>query len=468
LVIAYVYYSRYGYNKQADILAIIMHIYLSGIGGVGIGPLAQIALDAGYKVSGSDLSESHSTAALLKRGADVAIRQDGTHIKTVNEKDPIDWFVYTAALPDDHIELTYAREHGIRTSKRDELLATILQKKNIKLVAVAGTHGKTTTTAMLVWVAQQLGMPVSYLVGSSMSFAPSGKLDQQSEYFFYECDEYDRNFLHFNPYLSIFTSIDYDHPDTYPTEDDYKDAFLQFTSQSEAIIAWQSDVCYITGQSDVSHLFESINQKHIQSQLNTVALCDDKTYRPLSHIKLAGQHNRKNAALALTALLYVTKGSLEPEEIPQQMYDAMNAFPSSGRRFEKLADNIYSDYGHHPREIVTTLQMAREMSDHVVLVYQPHQNSRQHHVKDDYVDAFVDAEKIYWLPTYLTREDPSLRTIEPAEFVASLSNSDKAEVVEMNNELWQKVLAAQNAGKLVLLMGAGTIDSWVRSKLGQS
>src|SRR5690606_5798559 len=110
---------------------------------------------------------------------------------------------------------------GIKVAKRDELLARILHEKNLKLIAVAGTHGKTTTTGMMVWLLQQLGVPVSYSVGSTLSFGPSGKFDPKSEYFVYECDEFDRNFLHFHPYLSLITSVGYDHPDIYPTPENY-------------------------------------------------------------------------------------------------------------------------------------------------------------------------------------------------------------------------------------------------------
>src|SRR5664279_378582 len=218
-----------------------MNVYFSGIGGVGIGPLAEIAFDAGYNVQGSDLNPSLTTSELGERGIAVNIGQDGSFLQACHDKQPIDWFVYTSALPATHPELVLAQQLGIKTAKRDELLAQIIAEKNLKLIAVAGTHGKTTTTGMLVWTFKQLGIPVSYSVGSTMSFGPSGKFDPKSEYFVYECDEFDKNFLHFYPYLALITSIDYDHPDTYPTESSYLDAFRQFGEQSEQLIAWQAD-----------------------------------------------------------------------------------------------------------------------------------------------------------------------------------------------------------------------------------
>jgi UDP-N-acetylmuramate--alanine ligase len=197
-----------------------MRIYFSGIGGVGIGPLAEIARDAGYNIVGSDQAASPLTTALSTSGITVHLSQSGQELADEHAAAPIDWFVYTAALPDTHPELVKAKELGIRTAKRDELLAEILRDKNLKLIAVAGTHGKTTTSGLMVWAMQQLGIPVSYSVGTSLSFGPSGSYDPVSQYFVYECDEYDRNMLHFEPHLSLITSLDYDHPDNYPTKSD--------------------------------------------------------------------------------------------------------------------------------------------------------------------------------------------------------------------------------------------------------
>lgn len=416
-----------------------MHIYFSGIGGTGIGPLAELSLDAGHTVSGSDLSTSTMTAELAARGATVHIGQDGSQIEQTHAAAAIDWFVYTAALPKDHPELAYARRLGIRTSKRDELLARIIQQKNLKLIAVAGTHGKTTTTGMLIWLFKQVGIPISYSLGSTISFGPSGKFDPASEYFIYECDEYDRNFLHFSPHLSILPSVDYDHPNIYPTVDSYKEAFVQFVGQSKTTICFAETRDY----------------------LGLSARTDILLPKPGSArtVNLAGEHNRRNAQLAVTALAETTDTPAD------KLANIINEFPGTARRFEKLADNLYSDYGHHPIEIAATLQMARELSEHVVLVYQPHQNLRQHELRDQYAGCMQLAEEIYWLPTYLSREKPGLAVLSPGELIAGLANAAAAEPAEMNQALWETIQAARSAGKLVLAMGAGTIDGWIRGQL---
>jgi len=143
---------------------------------------------------------------------------------------------------------------------------------------------------------------------------------------------------------------------------------------------------------------------------------------------------------------------------------ALGNFPGTDRRFERIADNLYSDYGHHPKEIAATLQLARELSDHVVLVYQPHQNRRQTRIQKDYIDQFELADDIYWLPTYLSREDPNEPTLTPEDLIQNITNKDAVHIAAFGDELWKNIQQARGEGKLVLCMGAGTIDSWVRQK----
>jgi UDP-N-acetylmuramate--alanine ligase len=414
-----------------------MNIYFSGLGGVGIGPLVEIANDAGHTVMGSDLGESLATDELRAEGITLNIGQDGTFLRACHEATPLDWFVHTAALPDDHPELVLARQLGIRISKRDEFLAYIIQEKDLKLIAISGTHGKTTATGMTVWLLLQLGIPVSYSVGTTLPFGPSGKFDPKSEYFVYECDEYDRNFLNFKPYLSIITSIDYDHPDTYPQESEYTAAFRQFIDQSEHTILWETDANYI--QADAPRAW---------------VLKDSLS------IPLAGEHNRRNATLITKAAEYLGIGKEDT------VISELGKFPGTDRRFEKLDDHLYTDYGHHPKEIAATLQLARELSEHVVLVYQPHQNRRQHRIIDMYTDQFELADAVYWLPTYLSREDPDEHILQPTDLIKNVTNKDVIHVADMNDDLWDAIQSARGEGKLVLCMGAGSIDGWVREQLG--
>jgi len=413
-----------------------MNIFFSGIGGVGIGALAQLAQDAGHTVLGSDTGESLMTKSLIERDIPVSIKQDGHHLKSAHKKAPIDWYVYTAALPEDHPELKAAKHLGIKCTKRDELLKEIIAEKDLQLIAVSGTHGKTTTTGMLIWTMQQLGVPISYSIGTTIGFGPSGKYAPGSKYFVYECDEFDRNFLQFDPYLSVITSIGYDHADTYPSKDDYFTAFGQFLVQSDHSIGWRRDFAWLPNLPD-----EKMWQLQDEEVLD---------------IQQAGEHNRRNGTLVLKALEYLN--------LPSGL-SVIESFPGTNRRFEKLADNLYSDYGHHPTEIAASLQMAKEVSDTVVLVYQPHQNTRQYEIKPLYRDAFTDASKVYWLPTYLSREDQSLPVIQPSQLIEGITNKSDVQISDLNDDLWEAIEQHRLVGHLVLCMGAGSIDAWVRSRL---
>lgn len=420
-----------------------MHIFFSGIGGAGIGALAEIAHDAGYTVSGSDLRESLVSLELERRGIDVVYEQTAESIAAEHAVDPIDWFVYTSALPDNHPELVFVRENNIRVSKRDEFLAEFIRDKTLRLVAIAGTHGKTTTTSLFIWAAKQLGLSISYSVGTTLTFGPSGFYDPKSEYFVYECDEYDRNFLNFEPQISLITALDHDHVDTYPTVDDYKIAFRQFIDQSAETIMYAKDYDFLQPLPD-----------------EDVEVFDHTPTR--DEIDLPGQFMRDDAFLVFEALRKID--DYDEEKLRQILSD----FPGSNRRFEKLAPNLYSDYAHHPSEIAATLQKARELSDRVIVVYQPHQNLRQHDVADDYKHAFDQASRVYWLPTYLARENPDLVVLTPNDLIAKLAKPEIAEPAELNDDLWrttQKHLADNN---LVIFMGAGPIDGWLRDRLANN
>lgn len=433
-----------------------MNIYISGISGTGMGPLALMAKQAGFTVFGSDLNKGAIYDELIKAGIEVYIgEQNGDYLKAKLAQG-IDWFCHTSALPENHPELTAARAANIKCTKRDDLTAYLVDKLNLKMVAVAGTHGKTTTTAMIIWTALQLELPVSYIVGSTLGFAPSGAYHQGDKYFIYEADEYDRNFLKYHPWLAIIPSVSYDHPDIYPTRKDYEAAFEQFKSQSE-------------------HIIECKNDEIVQRIIEDDEEYYDKVLFKPEEFNLAGKARRIDAALAAAAVYDIEEYEYSDPLIdvtkayPSHIIDSLNQFPGVGRRFEKLRDGLYTDYAHHPEEIAATVEIAREQADldrkkGIVVIYEPHQNSRQHEVRTGYKDAFKNANKLFWLPTYLTREDPNLKVITPAEFIKDLSNPEIAEPAELNDDLIRQIQKCLDNNYLVILMTAGPADPWLRQK----
>ena len=231
----------------------------------------------------------------------------------------------------------------------------------------------------------------------------------------------------------MLPSVSYDHPDIYPTKEDYIKAFDQFKLQSGRVI-------------------EKVNEDSVETQ----------------PIKLAGKVRRHDAELACEAVWAIVQDMAEVPKVDKaEIRRILSDFPGVGRRFEKLADGIYTDYAHHPEEIVATIEMAREQAkmdgfNGVLVVYQPHQNIRQHEVKDGYREAFVGADKIIWLPTYLTREDPNLPILSAEELAGTLVNEKDVSLAELSRGLAIAIRRYLDDGYLVVLMTAGPADEWMR------
>lgn len=467
--------------------------------------LALIAHEAGFEVSGSDARPSGYLEYLRDHGVtETHIGVDDEFIEQIHAKNPIDWFIYGSAQPidfPDHPEFKFCKTHRIKQSKRDEFLSHLIKEKGLKLISIAGTHGKTTTTAMATWVFKQMNMPVSYSGGAKLSFGDVAEFDAKSEYFVYETDEYDRNFLSFYPEVAMISGIDWDHPDIYPTRESYYQAFSEFLDQSSRAMVWSDDA----------------EKLGIKAAEKFVIL--DKGDPEINQVKLAGLVNRQNAWL-------VASGLAELLDKPrQEIVEVLNQFPGVSRRFEQIAANIYSDSAHTPGKIRGALQLAFEVinqrsrvsgldavqgsseerasrttgtvserksvtdkalrQEHqrvigsadkqsdaaggpgVVVVYEGLHNLRQHFIKDELANLFDGVKKLYVVPSYLAREDPNLPTLSPADLVNLLSKSSKehAEASQINEKLAAKIKDHATDDDLVLCLsagGAGSLDEWLR------
>lgn len=428
-----------------------MHIYFSGIGGTAIGPLALIAKQAGYDVSGSDKQDSQYVEYLRKRGIDnIHIGQTGANIAKVHGRQPIDWFVYSSAVAienPDAPELAFCQEQDIKTSKRDELINLILEEKKLKLIAIAGTHGKTTTTAMVIWLFKQLGLPLSYSVGAKISFGEMGQYEADSQYFVYECDEFDRNFLAFEPFVSIITGVSWDHHEIFPTREDYQQAFKEFIDQSEWTELWQEDYDYLGLEPNDHYAVMDSSEPSIEK------------------LKLAGHYNRLDAWLAVKAVRQLSQAPLE------EVIKHLDRFPGLQRRMEQIIPNLYSDYAHTPEKIRGAMSVATEMAaktgQKLVVVYEPLTDRRQHYMLDDYKDCFDGAAKLYWIPSYLAREDPEQRVIPPTELISHLSDPSIATPMERDAKLKRAIQKHLETGDMVVCMAGGggnSLDDWLREE----
>jgi UDP-N-acetylmuramate--alanine ligase len=427
-----------------------MHIYFSGIGGAGIGPLAQIAHKAGYTVSGSDKQDSSYLEYLRSHGiTDIHIGQGYEAIAELHAKTPIDWFVYTSALPlenPDAPELRFCSEQQIKTSKRDELLNTILEDTGQKMIAIAGTHGKTTTTAMTVWLFKQIDYPVSYLLPAKVSYGEMGEFDAASEYFVYEADEFDRNFLAYEPAVSLITGVSWDHHEIFPTREEYQQAFRDFINQTKYTLLWQDDADYL-------------GLEGLDSDITTY----DPNNPAVHAVTLKGFYNRLDAWLSIQAVHKVTGAKIE------ELIGHINRFPGLQRRMEQLLPNLYTDYAHTPEKIRGAMsaasEIAAEAGQELVVVYEPLTNRRQHFLKEEYKDCFNGANKLYWIPSYLAREDPAQRVIPPAELITYLADPSFAEAAERDEALKVIIQKHLDNGDMVVCMAGGggdSLDEWLR------
>lgn len=418
-----------------------MKIFFSGIGGTAIGPLAMLAKQAGYEVAGSDSRDSDYIKYLREHGVEnIHIGQGAEQIATVHARKPIDWYVYSSAVAIENPnspELKFCQENGIKTSKRDELLNHIITEKGLKLIAIAGTHGKTTTTAMTIWLFKQLGIPVSYSVGAKINFGEMGEFDPMSEYFVYEADEFDRNFLSFKPFVSIISGIGYDHPDVYPTQEEYNRAFNDFLSQTSRVFGHPED-------------------------LEKVGFPAEPESVPLTEFTLVGEVNRKNAQLVVEAIHELTNKPV------QELISIMNGFPGLSRRFEQIIEGLYSDYAHTPEKIRGALQTAKEVGgENVIVVYEGLHNTRQHFIKKELEHLFDGVKKLYVVPSYRAREDENLEDLTPEKIVSMLSKPEKAGPAGLDEKLKTAIESHLQRGDLVLCLTAGggsSLDEWLRQE----
>lgn len=431
-----------------------MHIFFSGIGGTGIGPLALIAKQAGHEVTGSDKQDSQYIEYLRKQGLNfINIGQTREAIEAVHNSKPIDWYVYSSALEKenpDHPELRFVEEKNIKHSKRDLLLKHILDDKHLKMLGVAGTHGKTTTTAMLIYLFKALNLPISYSVGAKISFGEMGLYDPTSEYFAYEADEFDRNFLTFTPYMGIISGIAYDHHEIYPTEEAYREAFRTYLDKSAWKVIWQSD----------------LDKLGISRTDATYLIMDDKAPE-IGQLTLDGEVNRRNAWAVITTVANVTKKPIE------ELLPIMNKFPGVSRRMEEVSKNLFTDYAHTPEKIAGAIQIAKEIAAkrqrQLVVVYEPLTNRRMHHTIDQHYNLFDQVSKIYWVPNYLAREDPALPVLTPTELIGRINPDTQARAVpsELNSQLKKAIKSHLKSKDLVLCLsggGGGSLDEWLRKQ----
>lgn len=394
-------------------------VHVIGIGGFGMSAIARILLLRGLTVTGSDRSRSELAAALAQAGATIHDSHCAEHVQGA------DMVIATSAVADDHVEIVAARAAGIPVYRRRDVLAALMEGHTV--IAVAGTHGKTTTTAMIVHLLRECGRDPSYIVGGVMPNTGTNAGLGEGGVFVIEADEYGRMFHGLKPDVAVLTSLEYDHPDYFVTEADMRQAFADFlvrvTPNGRLVVcaddanalaiaraaAGRRDVVTYgvdhPGQVDLSAIKTQINADGSTTFDVQVGFGHLRQVVASARLTVPGLYNVRNALAALAVVDGL--GVFIPDAAP-----ALRTFASAGRRFELRADvggvAIIDDYAHHPTAIRVTVEAARQRYPQRMLwvVWQPHMYSRTQRLIDDYATAFAGADHVLVTDIYAAREEP--------------------------------------------------------------
>ena len=426
---------------QKSLLAESKNIHFIGIGGIGISAIARMFLLEGKKVSGSDMSDSKTINELQKFGAKIQIGHSETNIP----KDT-DLVIYTIAIDKNNPELKEAIKRNIKILTYPESLKEV--SKNKYTIAVSGTHGKTTTTAMIAKIMIDAGLDPTVIVGSFLKGHESNFIAGKSKYFVVEACEYRKSFLNIKPTIALITNIDNDHLDFYKDIADIQNAFREFVSH--------------LGKDN--YLIANIKDKTIipvLKDLNTNIINSKDFFDKELKLKIPGEHNKEDAsfALAVVNILGIAK---------EKAKKSLEEFVGTWRRFEYKGETkngvlIYDDYGHHPTEIKATLSGAREFfgKKKIFVAFQPHLYSRTKILLNDFVTAFGDADEILVAPIFAAREkfDPSITS----EILVDKINNTKALSFKNFVDIENYLLENLKKDDVLITIGAGDIY-----KIGES
>ncbi len=387
------------------------HVHLMGIGGTGLSAIARVLQDRGVTVSGCDRNPGPEVEALRRRGIPVYVGHDPAHLEGVT------LVLRSSAVPGTHPEVQAARSRGLPVLTRADFLPRLSQ--GYRTLAVAGTHGKTTTTGMLAWTLLALNRDPTYILGGTLRNTGLNGRAGRGPYFVIEADEYDNMFLGLRPWAGILTFVDYDHPDFFPTRAAYRAAFRAFLDRFEpggVVVYWAGDEAareVVTGRGGLrvvtydAEAPATYQAREVDFRPEGTRFLVVHRGRPLVPVRLPlpGVHNVRNA-LAVLALLH------QLGEDVHRAAEALARFQGVERRFTVVARKagwvLVNDYGHHPVEIATTLAAARQRFPGHALwaVWQPHTYTRTLGLLDDFARALREADALVVLPVYAARETP--------------------------------------------------------------
>lgn len=445
----------------------VRRIHFVGIGGAGMAGIAEVLLNQGYQVSGSDIAENANTQRLRQLGAKVAIGHNAAHVATASV------VVVSTAIHKHNPELLAAQELLIPIVRRAEMLAELMRFRHG--IAVAGTHGKTTTTSLLASIFAEAELDPTFVIGGLLTSAGSNARLGNSKYLIAEADESDASFLHLQPMVAVVTNIEADHMDTYEgdfgrMQDTYIDFLHNLPFYGLAVMCTDDPVIQSlltrVGRQIVTYGFNSeadvravqFNQVGHQSRFTVLRKGKD----PLSiELNLPGRHNALNA---LAAIAVATDEGIEDSAIVA----ALAKFAGIGRRFQQYGafacDDgdvlLVDDYGHHPSEVAATIQAAKAgwPERRLVMCFQPHRYSRTRDLYEDFVDVLSDVDSLIMLDVYSAGEEP-VAGADSRSLCRSLRQRGKLDPVYVKEvqQVPARLAELIQPGDIVLTQGAGNV-----------
>jgi len=445
-------------------------IHFVGIGGIGMSGIAEVMNNLGYSVQGSDIAEGYVVEGLRKRGIKVAI---GHAAENVGDAAVV---VTSTAVKRNNPEVAFALEHRIPVVRRAEMLAELMRLKNT--VAVAGTHGKTTTTSMVAALLDAGGVDPTVINGGIINSYGSNARLGASDWMVVEADESDGSFLRLDGTIAVVTNIDPEHLDHYGSFERVKDSFVEFIEnvpfygaavlcidhpEVQAIIPKVRDRRVITygfsAQADVRG--EAVTPVPGGNRFTAVLRQRDGSFRRIEDIELPmpGRHNVQNALAAVAV-------AVEMGVADDLIRTGFGKFGGVKRRFTKVGEvdgaSVIDDYGHHPVEIRAVLAAAREgVRGRVIAVVQPHRFTRLRDHMEDFQAAFNDADMVYAAPVYPAGEAP-IEGVDSAVMVAGMKarGHRSAQVIAGPDALADALAEVVQDGDMVVCLGAGDITKW--------
>lgn len=419
-----------------------IHVHLIGIGGIGLSALAQYYKAQDYEVSGSDAAQSETTDFLQTLGINVVIGHEAKNVEGANE------VIHSAAVKAGNPEYDEAKKLGIKTKLYAEALGEITRQ--YKLIAITGSHGKSTTTAMVAKVLIDAGLDPTVVIGTKMRELNNNNFRAgKSDWFVLEADDYNRHFHAYHPHMAAITNVDREHLDIYGDLAGVTEAFRVFMTQVDP-----KGVLVVNGQDKVlnklAHELQEPKPRVIEFNKADIAKHD---------LSVPGAHYQSNAEAAFQISQAVGVDELAIRK-------SLKEFKGTWRRLEEVADGVFSDYGHHPTEIKANLEALKQANPEkrIICVFQPHQRDRLNKLFDEFVSAFDAADQTILIPLYVVKgrdEGPG----KDSEDLVSAINKAHVHFAPNFDEAYDAVSKFFNNEHIVVFMGAGDIDQNVRAKL---